>query len=218
MNEVNVKKEILDFLNRTNRSFTTRDAISFMALIRTTLEYQGNKGSWKIINFYCNWTLHTELSQTNYGHTSWVFDLLADAFNIHWGNNDEIIDAVARAVGLETMKNEMKAYLRGIFTIGELSEENALLNNDFWETITYLIQDRPVLNKKNNTGIYTSGKLNIINPQSNADVYISKIQLTAHLNTDSKEIAGLSIFVDPRPPLHTDDLTPFQIYQINKLS
>lgn len=218
MNEVNVKKEILDFLNRTNRSFTTRDAISFMALIRTTLEYQGNKGSWKIINFYCNWTLHTELSQTNYGHTSWVFDLLADAFNIHWGNNDEIIDAVAKAVGLETMKNEMKAYLRGIFTIGELSEENALLNNDFWETITYLIQDRPVLNKKNNTGIYTSGKLNIINPQSNADVYISKIQLTAHLNTDSKEIAGLSIFVDPRPPLHTDDLTPFQIYQINKLS
>lgn len=218
MNEVNVKNEILDFLNRTNRSFTTRDAISFMALIRTTLEYQGNKGSWKIINFYCNWTLHAKLSQTNYGHTSWVFDLLADAFNIHWGNNDEIIDAVAKAVGLETMKNEMKAYLRGIFTIGELSEENALLNNDFWETITYLIQDRPVLNKKNNTGIYTSGKLNIINPQSNADVYISKIQLTAHLNTDSKEIAGLSIFVDPRPPLHTDDLTPFQIYQINKLS
>lgn len=218
MNETHVKEEILVFLNRLNRSFTSRDALSFMALIRTTMEYLNNKEEWKVINFYCNWSLHNQLSQTNYGHTSWVFNLLAETFNNHWGNDEEILKGVTTAVGLETLRNDMKSFLRSIYNVEKLSDENALLNTDFLETIAYLILDRPVLNKKNNIGQYTSGKLNITNPQSGADVYISEIQLKAHLNSEGKEIATLAVFLDPPPPLHPNNNTPFGIYQINKLT
>lgn len=218
MNETHVKKEILDFLNRTNRSFTSRDALSFMSLIRTTMEHLENKENWKVINFYCNWTLHKQLSENNYGHTPWVFNLLSEALNSHWGNDVKILETVATAVGLETLRDDMKSFLRSIFNIGELSDENTFLTTDFWETIAYLILDKPVLNKKNKTGQYTSGKLNITHPQSGYNIHISKIQVTAHLDSEGKEIAALSIFLDPHPPLHENDNTPFGIYQINKLS
>lgn len=213
MNEIHVKEEILSFLNRDNRSFTTRDAISFMALIRTIMEHLDNKENWKVINFYCNWTLHTQLSQSNYGYTTWIFDLLANTLNNHLGNSQAITTSVTTAVGLDTLKNDTKLFLRNIFTVGELSEENSELSNDFIETIAYLILDRPVFNKKNNAGLYTSGMLNITHPTSGATVYVSKIMVT---DSDSK--AMLSIYLDPAPPLHPNNDTPFQIVQINQLA
>lgn len=212
MNEAFLKKEILDFLNRNNPDFTTRDVISFMALVRTIMEYWGNKKHWEVINFYCNWVLHPELSQSNYGHTPWVFNLLAETLNNDYGNSEKITAGITTAVGLEKLRNDIQLFLRSIFTTEELSEENSRLNNNFMGTIAYIILGRPVFNKKNSSGIYTSGTLNIVHPISGAIVYISKIILT-----DLHWKAMLSIYLDPSPPYHTDNSAPFMIIQINQL-
>lgn len=216
MNQTQVKKEIASFLNRANPNFSVRDVIALMVLVRTIMEHEGNKESWKLINFYCNWTLHTKLTQTNYGHTTWVFNLLADSLNSLWGNEDVIFEAVENAVGLGTLRDDFSSFFRSIFTSDELSDEKGILSIDFLETIVYLVVNRPVCNKKKSSGVYSSGKLDINHPDSGDDVYISEIRVTVHNDSEGKEIAGLSIFADPHPPLHADDSTPFRIYQINK--
>lgn len=217
MDRQQTKNELLEFLNRPNPKFSVRDVIAFMSLTRNILEYDNIKENWKLINFYCNWTVHSQLSHTNYGHTQWIFDLLANTLNLNWGNNQKIIEDVSLAVGLETLKSDFHLFLRYCFTQEEINDENTFLCNDFMETIAYIVMNRQVLNKTNVQGTYTSGKLEIKHSISDEDVYISKISLTSHF-VENKEIGGLSIFVHPSPPLHDDNNTPFQIFQINQLN
>lgn len=216
MNQIQVKEEIAQFLNRSNDNYTVRDVIALMAMVRIIIEIEETKENWKLINYYCNWTLHSKLTQTNYGHTTWIFDLLAETLNLKWGNEKAIFDAVEKAVGLGRLRNDFEDFFRSIFSSEELSDEKAILSIGFLETIAYLIVDRPVYNKKNRQGVYSSGKLNINHPDSGDDVYISEIRVTSHNDSKVDKIAGLSIFVDPHPPLHSDNSTPFRIYQINK--
>ncbi|WP_162902518.1 hypothetical protein, partial [Facilibium subflavum] len=155
------------------------------------------------------------MTKYNYGHTSWVFNTIADTLNSNWGNKELILANISKAIGLETLREDINLFLRKTFNINELPDKDNLIRVNFIETVAYLILDRPIYNIKDKSKQYRCGKLDIIHEQTGKKIHISKVMLTSHkVEWERDNIACLSIFVDPKPPKHINDDIPLLIFQI----
>ena len=96
-------RELSDFL-RSSDVISYTEITFIINLTRQILEMYGLKNDYKVLNFYCNWTLHNKLTKSNFGFH--ILEQIAKAFKDHDTKKINIKERVSEIVSLKKLRED----------------------------------------------------------------------------------------------------------------
>jgi len=94
-----------------NKTMTVSDVSYTMSLTRQILEKNRLKNKYQILNFYCNWCLHPELTRSM--HCYWILEQIADALVIYADKNpNDFTKRISEIISFKNLKKEINALFK----------------------------------------------------------------------------------------------------------
>ena len=93
---------------QNSRTMTVSDVSYTMSLTRQVLEKNRLKNQYQLLNFYCNWCLHPELTKSM--HCYWILEQIADALVVYADQNpNDFTKRISEIISFKNLKQEINA-------------------------------------------------------------------------------------------------------------
>jgi hypothetical protein len=184
------------------QNVTEEDIRALMILIRKLLEgmIDAERQRYLTLNLFCNWTAHTEITQSNTGLR--ILAKVNDAL-INIKDSKELVEIqskMSHAIGLVPLRQELIQLFGDIGAPSDLISDNNLWGFSFLDNLIEIIRDVPLsfpeISKLNptQTKIYNQIAQNSIKPGAGViSVRLSRVDYSALGHPNAGEIMCLLV-------------------------
>jgi len=123
---------------------TEAAVVYFLVEVRKLLEHDETKESFAVLNFYCNWVVHTKLETSAIAER--IIRLMDDVLAYMVSENDTpaSIDELTAHLDQSSLRKELGAFLSQVGLPTTVCDSQAYWNN-FQRLLGAVIQDAPLL-------------------------------------------------------------------------